>query len=184
MKTKKYNFLTQFAAVFCAAFLIASPVWALDVQTLPSNSQAAWGFTHAARVVIDDLDNADQSTVTIALGLIPTNCYIDRVGFSVEEGFTNNTIANTNLTLCIGVGGSTNRFYGTNYLDAGTARLLSGAAPQVYFTNLAIPYFATTSTNYITVTISDGAATSVVDNYARGKLRVYWRLVQPAKYNF
>jgi len=183
MKTKKLNFLTQFAAVFCAAFLIASPVWALDVQTLPSNTAATSGFTHAARVTIDDLDNADASTVTVALGAIPTNSYIDRVAFFVEEGFTNATAANTNLTLRIGVGGNTNRFFGTNYIDGGYGGA-GGRSPQVYSTNLLVPYFATTSTNYITVTISDGAATSVVDNYARGKLRIYWRLVQPSKYNF
>lgn len=183
MKTKNHNFLTQLVAVFCAAFL-ALPVIALDVQNLPTDTRAAHGFTHAARVVIDDLDNADASTVTVPLMLIPTNSYIDRVAFYVEEGFTNNTIANSNLTLCIGVGGNTNRFYGTNYIDAGTARLLSGASPQAYSTNLLVPYFATTSTNYLLVVLSDGAATSVVDNYARGKLRVYWRLVQPSRINF
>jgi hypothetical protein len=157
---------------------------ALDVQTLPVDSKAATGFTHAARVTWDDINAADASTVTLALFGIPTNSYIDRVGFYVEEGFTNGTVANTNLTFCLGVGGSTNRFYGTNYIDAGTARLLSGGSPQAYSTNLLVPYFATTSTNYLTVTFSDGAATSVVDNYAVGKVRIYWRLVDLSKYNF
>ena len=159
-------------------------VRAVDVQNLPEATAAFHGYTHAARVTWEDLDATDASTVTLALFAIPTNSYIDRIGFYVEQLFTNATVANTNLTLCLGVGGTTNRFYGTNYIDGGTPRLLSGASPQAYSTNLLIPYFATTSTNYVTVTFSDGAAQSVVDNYAQGKIRVFWRLVSPARVKF
>lgn len=186
---KKQTFLTKLAAglmlhAMLVLALLPGVSLAVDIQSLPDESRAASGFTHGARVTWADLDAADASTVTLALFNIPTNSYIDRVAFYVEEGFTNTTVANTNLTLCLGVGGTTNRFYGTNYIDAGTARLLSGASPQSYSTNLLVPYFATTSTNYLTVTFSDGAATSVVDNYTRGKIRIYWRLVNPARIKF
>lgn len=194
MNTKLLKRQTRFSFRFAVALMLQAiltltllapfTVRAVDIQALPTSTTAASDFTHAALVTWDDLNAADASTVTLQLGPIPTNCFVDKVGFYVEEVFTNATVANTNLTLCLGVGGTTNRFYGTNYIDGGTARLLSGAAPQVYSTNLLVPYFATTSTNYVTVTVSDGAATSVVDNYATGRLRIYWRLVQLSKVRF
>jgi len=179
MNTKNYNFLTQLAAVFCAAFLIASPVWALDVQTLPTSSQAASGFTHAARITFDDLNNADASAVNVPLFAIPTNCYIDRVAYIVDENFTNAvyvpTLGGTNLVLNIGVGGTTNAFFGSNTLIY---------ARFAYATNMLIPYRATTSTNYLVANFSDGLQASEVDGYVVGKIRIFWRLVQPSKYNF
>jgi hypothetical protein len=179
MKTKKYNLLTRFMAAFCAAFLIASPVWALDVQTLPTQSAATWGFTHAARITSDDLDNADASALTIQLFAIPTNSYIDRVAFFVEENFTNAayvpTLGATNLVINIGVGGTTNAFFGSNTLTYARFSLS---------TNMLVPYKATTSTNYLIANFSDGLQASEVDGYVRGKIRIYWRVVQPSKYNF
>jgi hypothetical protein len=179
MKTKNYNFLTQLAAVFCAAFLIASPVWAVDIQNLPTETQARSGFTHAARVTFDDLNDADASAVTLQLFAIPTNSYIDRVAFFVEENFTNAvyvpTLGGTNLVLNIGVGGTTNAFFPSNTLTY---------ARFTYSTNMLIPYRATTSTNYLIANFSDGLQASEVDGYVRGKIRIYWRLVQPGKYNF
>lgn len=181
--------LRQFAAGLMVSAMLAlnlAPltVKAVDVQTLPDTVAAVSGFTHAARVTWDDLNAADASTVTLALSPIPTNCYVDRVGYYVEELFTNSTVANTNLTICIGVGGNTNRFFGTNYIDGGTPRLLSGASPQALSTNLLVPFLATTSTNYVTVTFSDGAAASVVDNYGVGKIRIYYRIVNLSRYRF
>ena len=179
MKTKNYNFLTQLMAAFCAAFLIASPGWALDVQTLPTSSQAASGFTHAARVTFDDLNNSDASALNVQLFLIPTNSYIDRVAYFVEENFTNAvyvpTGGATNLVLNIGVGGTTNAFFGSNTLIHARA---------VLSTNMLIPYRATTSTNYLIANFSDGLQASEVDGYVVGKIRIYWRVVQPSKYNF
>lgn len=179
MKTKKYNFLTQFIAVLCAAFLIASPVWALDVQVLPSNTAATSGFTHAARVTFDDLNNADASALVVQLFAIPTNSYIDRVAYFVEENFTNAvyvpTLGGTNLVLNIGVGGTTNAFVLSNTL---------AYARFVYSTNMLVPYRATTSTNYLVANFSDGLQASEVDGYVVGKIRIYWRVVQPSKYTF
>ena len=179
MKTKNHNFLTQLAAAFCAAFLLASPVWALDVQSLPTETQARSGFTHAARVTWDDLNDADASAVVLQLFAIPTNSYIDRVAFVVEENFTNATyvptLGGTNLVLTIGVGGTTNVFLSSNALTY---------ANSWFNTNLIGGYKAATSTNYLIACFSDGLQASQVDNYLRGKIRIYWRLVQPSKYNF
>jgi hypothetical protein len=157
---------------------------AVDVQTLPDTVAAVSGFTHAARVTWDDLNAADASVVQVQLWPIPTNSYIDRIAFVMEEPFTNSVIASTNLMLSLGVGGNTNRFFGTNIIDGGSTRILSGTGIQFYSTNLLVPYVMTTSTNYLTATFSDLTASSTVDNYVVGKIRVYWRVVQPSRWRF
>ena len=178
MKTKKYNFLTQLVAVFCAAFIIALPVVALDVQRLPLETTSVSGYTHAARVSWDDLNDTDNSATVVQLFLIPTNTYIDRVGFFVEENFTNAayvpTLGGTNLVLTIGVGGTTNLFLSSNTLTY---------ASSWFNTNLLGGYKATT-TNYLIACFSDGLQASAVDGYVRGKVRIYWRVVQASKLNF
>ena len=184
MKTKQHPLWFRALAAFMAALVVAvstPTVYAVDTQALPENTRAATGFTHTALVTWDDLNNnGDLQTVTVQLGAIPTNCYIDRIGFNVEQVFTNATAASTNLCLALGVGGSTNRFYQTNYIDGGYGGA-GGRSPQAYVTNLLVPYFATTSTNYVIASFVDGANTSTVDDYTYGKIRIFWRLVQPSK---
>lgn len=182
MKTKTHNLFTKLMAVFCAALLggpaLMPAAYALDVQTLPDTVAATSGFTHAARVTWDDLNAADASVVSVQLFLIPTNSYIDRVAFYVEEQFTNTTYAatdSTNVVINIGVGGATNTFFGSNTLIW---------ARQTLSTNMAAAYRATTSTNYLVATFSEGKIDSQLDNYPAGKIRIYWRLVQPVKYRF
>ena len=176
---KHLRVLYRAALAFCCAFLSLGPAIALDVQVLPNNTRAQSGFTHAARVTWDDLNAADASVVQVQLFAIPTNTSIDRIAFYVEENFTNAayvpTLGATNLALNIGVGGTTNAFFGSNALSY---------ANTAYSTNMLIPYRATTSTNYLIATFSDGIQGSVVDSYIRGKIRIYWRLVEPVKYNF
>ncbi len=176
---KQLRFLYRCALAFACAFLAIGPVLAVDVQVLPNNTRAQSGFTHAARITWDDLNAADASVVQIQLLAIPTNTYIDRVAFYVEENFTNAayvpTLGATNLVLNIGVGGTTNAFFPSNvlsYINFGVN------------TNLLIPYKATTSTNYLIATFSDGIQASAVDGYIKGKIRIYWRLIEPEKYRF
>jgi hypothetical protein len=187
MKIKQHSFLTRLTAAVCTTLLTAFtilPLSALDVQSLPIDSRAASGFTHAARVTWDDLNAADASVVTVQLFAIPTNSYIDRVGFYVEEYFTNSTIANTNLVLNLGVGGTTNRFIGSNNVDGASTRLLSGTGIQMLSTNLLVAYKSIDNTNYLIATFSDGTATAAVDNYVVGKIRIYWRLVDLSRIRF
>lgn len=184
MKIKKQTMLGNVAtALMLQAMLLLTAlaplqVRAVDVQTLPDTVAATSGFTHAARVTWDDLNATDASVVWVQLFQIPTNSYIDRVAYFVEDQFTNTTYAatdSTNVVLNIGVGGTTNAFFGSNTLIF---------ARQTLNTNLLVPYRATTSTNYLLATFSEGKIDSQLDNYPAGKIRIYWRLVQPTKYKF
>ena len=179
MKTKQHPLWFRALAAFMAALVVAvstPTVYAVDVQTLPENTQAATGFTHQAKITWDDLNATDNSATVLQLFAIPTNCYIDRVGYYMDENFTNATYVatggSTNLVLTVGVGGATNAFFGSNTLIY---------ARSCALTNLLVPYRATTSTNYLIATFSDGLQASEVDGYLVGKIRVFWRLVQPTK---
>ncbi len=184
MKTKEQTFMSKVAsALMLQAMLLLTVLTpmqgrALDIQTLPDTVAATSGFTHAARVTWDDLNAADASVVWVQLFQIPTNSYIDRVAYIVEEHFTNTTYVaadSTNVVLNIGVGGTTNAFFGSNTLVF---------ARQTLSTNMLVPYRATTSTNYLVATFSEGKIDSQLDNYPAGKIRIYWRVVQPTKYRF
>lgn len=165
-----------------ALMLVAPLVQALDVQPLPLETQSRTGFNYAARITWADLDNTDNACTIIPLYPIPTNSYITRVGFYVEEEFTNSTASATNLLLCIGVGGSTNVFYTTNQVDGSPTMALAGLTVWGLSTNMLVPYKSTTSTNYLVATLS--AASSVVDTYTRGKLAIYFHVVRPAGIKF
>lgn len=184
MKTKQYPLWFRATAALCVALLISVssplPVQAIDVQALPIEQAAATGYTHAARITWDDLNAADASAVVLQVFAIPTNSYIDRVSFYVEENFTNaayatGTSAGSNLVMTIGVGGTTNFFFGSNVLDT---------THWVGATNSLIPHKSSTSTNYLIACFSDGIQASAVDNYLIGKVRIYFRLIQPYKYKF
>ena len=167
-------------ATILATFLPVMPVRAVDIQALPLDSRAYSGYTHAARVTWDDLNAADASAVVLQLFAIPTNCYIDRVGFQVEEAFTNAAYATgidagSNLVMTVGTGGTTNFFFGSNTLIAARSTLA---------TNSLVPLRATTSTNYLIVSFSDGLQAAAVDNYLVGKIRIYWRVIDLSKVRF
>ena len=186
MKTKQHSLWFRALSACMAAILLTVstplPALAVDVQSLPLESQAAHGFTHAARVTWDDLNASDNALTTLQLFLIPTNTYVDRVAYYIEEPFTNSTISATNLLMSIGIPGTTNRFIAGQEIDQSTTMDLSGLTIQTLSTNLLIPYKSTTSTNYLIGTFSSGAST--VDTYTRGKVRIYWRLINPAKLRF
>lgn len=188
MKIKKQTMMGKVAsALMLQAMLLVTVLApmqgrALDIQTLPDTVAAVSGFTHAARVTWDDLNATDNAATIVQLYNIPTNAYIDRVAWVLEEGFTNSTIASTNLLLCIGTGGNTNAFFTTNQIDNSSTMLGAGLTLYSLSTNMLVPLRSTTSTNFLTATFS--AASSVVDNYAVGKIRIYWRVVQPTRYRF
>ncbi len=155
---------------------------ALDIQTLPNEAKAATGFTHAARVTWDDLNASDNSLTTVTLMTIPTNAYIDRVAYYIEEPFTNTVAAGTNLALTVGITGTTNRFFGSNCIDGASIQVNNGFTVWCLSTNLLIPYKSTTDA--ISLLATFGSTGSTVDNYTRGKVRIYWRVIEPAKYKF
>lgn len=155
---------------------------ALDVQTLPVDAKAATGFTHAARVTWDDLNASDNSLTTVTLMTIPTNAYIDRVAYYIEEPFTNTVAAGTNLAITIGITGTTNRFFGSNCIDGASIQVANGFTVWCLSTNLLIPYKSTTDA--ISLLSTFGSTGSTVDNYTAGKVRIYWRVIEPAKYKF
>lgn len=164
-------------AVLTITLVAPFTVRAVDIQALPLETRATGDFTHAAVVTFDDLNAADASAVVLQLFAIPTNSYIDKVAFHVEEAFTNATYATgiaagSNLVMTVGVGGTTNNFFGSNTLIFARSTLS---------TNMLIPYRATTSTNYLIACFSDGLQASEVDGYLVGKIRIYWRVVQPSK---
>lgn len=179
MNIDKYTrfFFKQLAtASMLLALLISiiSPVtvMAVDLQKLPFDTAAATGYTHVAKITWDDLNASDNSCTTIQLCPIPTNGFITKVAFYVSDSFTNTTAANTNLLLCLGVGGSTNYFTTTNQIDGSTTQ--GAKSIQCLATNMLVPYKATTSTNYMIATFSaDG---STVDDYIKGKIQIYWKL--------
>lgn len=178
-RTKKFSLPFKMLASLMVSLLAALPAMAVDVQTFPNDTAAASGFTHGARITWDDLNATDNQLTTLQLFAIPTNTYIDRVAFYVDEPFTNSTVSATNLYLVIGVGGTTNFFFSSNCVDGAGIRILSGNSPQTLFTNMVVPYKATTSTNYLIATFAADAST--VDTYVVGKIRILWRLVNPAK---
>jgi len=155
---------------------------ALDVQALPTEARASTGFTHAALVTWDDLNASDNSLTTITLMTIPTNSYIDRVAFYVAEPFVGNTNGGTNLAVTIGITGTTNRFFGSNCIDGATVPVANGVTVWGLSTNLLVPYKATTAAVNLLATF--GGTGSTVDEYTTGKIRIYWRVVEPAKYKF
>lgn len=188
IKMKRFSLVERFTTLVCTSLLAVigilpmapMPVWAVDIQELPTDTKARSDFTHAARVTWDDLNAADASAVVLQLFAIPTNSYIDKVAFYVEEAFTNATYATgvdagSNLVMTVGVGGTTNFFFGSNTLIHARSTLA---------TNMAVPLRATTSTNYLIACFSDGLQASQVDNYLVGKIRIYFRVVQPQKWNF
>ena len=182
MKTKQHPLWFRALCAFMAALLLAvttPAVQAVDIQNLPNDTAARHGFTHAARVTWDDLNASDNSATVLQLFAIPTNCYIDRVAFYVDENFTNAayvaTGGATNLVLTIGVGGTTNAFFGSNTLIYARSSLS---------TNMLVPYRSTTSTNYLIACFSDALQESEVDAYLVGKVRIYWRLVDPNRAKF
>jgi hypothetical protein len=188
-RNKKFSFLDKIGATLAISVILSlnlAPLrtQAVDVQSLNDTVAGVSGFTHAARVTWDDINAADASVVQVQLFPIPTNSYIDRVAFYIEESFTNNTVASSNLVLSIGVGGTTNRFFGSNTIDGASIRIATGDTVWMLSTNLLVPYKSTTSTNWLTATFSDGAQASVVDNYVQGKVRILWRLVQPSRTKF
>lgn len=187
-RMKKVGWFTQGMASFCCALLITvgtsslvpQRASAIDIQALPDTVAAVSGFTHAARVTFADLATNDASAVVFRLFNVPTNAYIDRVAFYVEEQFTNAAygtgVANgSNLVFTVGVGGTTNFFFGSNVLD--TTHLVG-------FTNSLVPHKSATSTNYLIACFSDGIQASAVDNYLVGKIRIYWRVVSPIRWRF
>lgn len=179
-RTKKCSLPFRALCAFMVALIVNLPVLSLkavDIQTLPDTVAGQHGFTHGAYITWDDLNAADNSSTTLQLIAIPTNSYVDRVAFIVPEEFTNSTASATNLLLCVGVGGSTNAFFTTNQIDGSTTMASSGLTLWTLSTNMLVPYKSTTSTNYLIATFSAGAST--VDTYTRGKIRIYWRLVQP-----
>ncbi len=181
----KLRFIDRLALVFLAAFLALGPVAqlrAVDSQALPLETRSSFGWTHAARVTWDDLNAADNSSTTLQLGTIPTNSYVDSVGWYIEWEFTNSTASATNLLLCLGVGGSTNAFFTTNQIDGSTTMASSGLTLWSLSTNMLVPYRGTTSTNYLIATFSAGAST--VDTYTRGSIVIGWRLRQLGKFRF
>lgn len=182
-QTKLFR-LAVFAMLHAVLVATLAPVTAvaLDVQELPTSAKGAHGFTHGALVTWDDLNATDNAATTLQLMRIPTNSYIDRVAWVIEEQFTNSTVSATNLLLCLGVGGSTNAFYTTNQVDGSDTMINAGKTLFMLSTNMVVPYKSTTSTNYLIATYS--AASSVVDTYVKGRMRIYWRLVQPARIDF
>ncbi len=155
-------------------------VQAVDIQELPTDTKARSDFTHAALVTWDDLNAADASAVVLQLYALPTNSYVDKVAFYVEEAFTNATYATgvdagSNLVMTVGVGGTTNFFFGSNTLIAARSTLS---------TNMLVPLRSSTSTNYLIACFSDALQASQVDNYLVGRVRVYFRVVQPSKWRF
>lgn len=155
---------------------------ALDIQTLPVEAKAATGYTHAARVTWDDLNASDNSLTTITLMTIPTNAYIDRVAFYIEEPFTNTVAAGTNLAITIGITGTTNQFIGSNCIDGASIQVANGFTRWVLATNMLVAYKSTTDAINLLATF--GSTGSTVDNYTAGKVRIYWRVIEPAKYKF
>jgi hypothetical protein len=162
--------------------LAATPVGAVDIQALPEETSARHGYTYAAKITFEDLNNADNACTILRLGPIPTNAYVDRVAWAITTPFTNSTASATNLLLCVGVGGATNTFFTTNQIDCSPTMVLSGLTVWALNTNMVTPYKATTSTNTLQATIS--AAASTVDTYTRGELRIYWRIVEPGRIRF
>jgi hypothetical protein len=187
MKTKQ-SFTHRLAAMLMLHAMLVLTVFApfqmqaLDVQTLPTDTRASSGFTHAARVTWDDLNASDNSLTTITLMTIPTNAYIDRVAFYIEEGFTNTVAAGTNLAITVGITGTTNRFFGSNCIDGASIQVANGFTVWGLSTNLLVPYKSTTDAIALLATF--GSTGSTVDNYNVGKVRIYWRVVEPAKYKF
>lgn len=187
MKTKQ-SFTFRLAAMLMLHAMLVLTVFApfqmqaLDVQTLPTDTRASSGFTHAARVTWDDLNASDNSLTTVTLMTIPTNAYIDRVAFYIEEGFTSSTAGSTNLGFTVGITGTTNRFFGSNCIDSATGNIALGSTVFCLSTNLLIPYKSTTDAISLLTTFSSTAST--VDNYQAGKIRILWRVVEPAKYKF
>lgn len=155
---------------------------ALDVQALPTEARASTGFTHGARVTWDDLNASDNSVTTLTLMTIPTNAYIDRVAYYIDEGFTSATAGATNLAMMIGITGTTNRFFGSNCIDSATGNISAGYTVFCLSTNLLIPYKSTTAAVNLLATF--GSTGSTVDEYTAGKVRILWRLVEPVKYKF
>jgi hypothetical protein len=187
MNKKQPNFATRLAASLMTALMVfmnCAPlsVSALDIQALPDEARSASGFTHAARVTWDDLNASDNSLTTLTLMTIPTNAYIDRVAFYIEEPFTNTVVAGTNLALTIGITGTTNRFFGSNCIDGASIQVNNGFTVWMLSTNLLVPYKSTTDAVSLLATL--GSTGSTVDNYTRGKLRIYWRVVAPARWRF
>lgn len=187
-KMKRFSLVERFTTLVCSSLLVAigfaplapMPARAVDIQELPTETKARTDFTHAARVTWDDLNAADASAVVLQLFQIPTNSYIDKVAFTVEEAFTNAAYATgvdagSNLVMTVGIGGTTNAFFGSNTLIFARGTLA---------TNMLVPSRAATSTNYLIACFSDGLQANEVDGYLRGKVRIYFRVVQPAKWNF
>lgn len=185
---KKPTLLERFASLLMLLAMlimtVATPfqMQALDVQVLPTDTKAASGFTHGAKVTWDDLNASDNSLTTLTLMTIPTNAYIDRVAFYIDEGFTNTVTAGTNLALTIGITGTTNRFFGSNCIDGASIQVANGFTVWMLSTNLLVPYKSTTAAVNLLATF--GSTGSTVDNYTAGKLRILWRVVEPAKYKF
>lgn len=67
-------------------------------------------------------------------------------------------------------------------MDGSDTMINAGKTLFMLSTNMVVPYKSTTSTNYLIATYS--AASSVVDTYVKGRMRIYWRLVQPARIDF
>lgn len=182
MKTSIWNKMGASLMTALMVFVNFSPLYALDIQTLPSETAAVHGFTHAARVTWDDLNASDNSLTTVTLMTIPTNSYIDRVAFYIEEGFTNTVTAGTNLALTVGITGTTNRFFGSNCIDGASIQVNNGFTVWGLSTNLLVPYKSTTAAVNLLATF--GSTGTSVDNYTAGKVRILWRVVQPAKVKF
>lgn len=185
---KKQTLLERFASLLMLLAILLMTVampfqmQALDVQALPTDTRASSGFTHAARVTWDDLNASDNSLTTLTLMTVPTNAYIDRVAFYIEESFTNTVTAGTNLHLTVGITGTTNRFFGSNCIDGASIQVANGSTVWMLSTNLLVPYKSTTDAIGLLATF--GSTGTTVDNYTAGKVRILWRLVEPAKYKF
>jgi hypothetical protein len=173
----RFSSLLMLQGILTLTLMGPFPARAVDIQALPLETVSKGDFTHAAVVTWDDLNAADASAVVLQLFAIPTNSYIDKVGWYVEEAFTNATYATgvdagSNLVVTVGVGGTTNAFFGSNTIIAARAHLS---------TNMLVPYRATTSTNQLIACFSDGLQATQVDNYLVGKIRIYFRVVQLSK---
>lgn len=180
--TERFASLLMLLAMLTMTVAAPFQMQALDVQVLPTDTKAASGFTHGAKVTWDDLNASDNSLTTLTLMTIPTNAYIDRVAFYIDEGFTSTVTAGTNLHLTIGITGTTNRFIGSNCIDGASIQVANGFTVWCNSTNLLIPYKSTTAAISLLATV--GSTGTSVDNYTAGKLRILWRVVEPAKYKF
>jgi hypothetical protein len=152
MKPTLFKKLASAVMLLAILILNVSPALALDVQVLPENTVAKFGYTHVIKIKYTDVTNSlanCQYRFVPGSGTFLANTFIDRAGLLLTTPFyvAEANAGSNSVFLSAGITGATN-----NVLSG--FMVGSNRTTTVFTTNLLAPVLFSGATNSLTVSLS------------------------------